>query len=133
MEISEQAEKDLAERAPEVAEAGRGHGESFKAFDEQARVQQQQLESARVERERLMNELPKTNECDVQTHRRPHPRRRRQWPKRRTRRVHRRATWLCRAASNGRRAARRPKSLPAITAIGILYYAPDKAAQPVGV
>ena len=33
--------------------------ESFKAFDEQARVKQQQLESARVDRERLINELPK--------------------------------------------------------------------------
>src|SRR5258705_9298215 len=34
--------------------------ESFKAYDEQTRVKQQQLESDRVERERLMNELPKT-------------------------------------------------------------------------
>jgi uncharacterized protein len=60
MEISEQAEKDLAERAPEVEKLGADMAESFKAFDEQGRVKQQQLESARVERERLMNELPKT-------------------------------------------------------------------------
>ena len=59
MEISEQAEKDLAERAPEVEKLGAEMAESFKAFDEQAQVKQQQLESARVERERLMNELPK--------------------------------------------------------------------------
>src|SRR5438046_10303088 len=31
----------------------------FKGFDEQTRVQQQQLEAARAERERLLNELPK--------------------------------------------------------------------------
>jgi predicted nucleic acid-binding Zn-ribbon protein len=31
----------------------------FKAFDEQVRTQQQQVEDARAERERLMNELPK--------------------------------------------------------------------------
>src|SRR5258708_18578422 len=60
MEISDQAEKGLAERAPEVEKLGADMAESFKAFDEQARVKQQQLESARVERERLVNELPKT-------------------------------------------------------------------------
>ena len=59
MEISEQAEKELAERAPDV-EKLRGEMEaSFKAFDEQAKVQQQQLEQARADRERLTRELPK--------------------------------------------------------------------------
>ena len=59
MEISEQVEKDLAERAPEV-EKLRGEMEaSFKAFDEQAKAQQQQLEQARADRERLTRELPK--------------------------------------------------------------------------
>ena len=59
MEIFEQAEKDLNERAPEVEKLGAEMQERFKGFDEQARVQQQQLESARSERERLLNELPK--------------------------------------------------------------------------
>lgn len=59
MEISEQAEKDLAERAPEV-EKLRGEMEaSFKAFDEQAKAQQQELDQARADRERLTRELPK--------------------------------------------------------------------------
>src|SRR5437762_12230659 len=31
----------------------------FKAFDQQVKTQQQQIELAQVERERLMNELPK--------------------------------------------------------------------------
>jgi predicted nucleic acid-binding Zn-ribbon protein len=60
MEAFEGAEKELAERAPEV-EKLRGEMEaSFKAFDEQARVQQQQLEAGRAEHERLLRELPKT-------------------------------------------------------------------------
>jgi uncharacterized protein len=59
MEIFEQVEKDLKERAPEVEKLGADMEARFKAFDEQAQVQQQQLELARAERERLMNELPK--------------------------------------------------------------------------
>ena len=59
MEISEQAEKDLAERAPEV-EKLRGEMEaSFKTFDEQVKAQQKELEDARAHRERLTKELPK--------------------------------------------------------------------------
>ena len=59
MEVFEGAEKELAERAPEV-EKLRGEMEaSFKAFDEQARVQQQQLDAGRAEHERLLRELPK--------------------------------------------------------------------------
>jgi predicted nucleic acid-binding Zn-ribbon protein len=60
MEAFEGAEKELAERAPEV-EKLRGEMEaSFKAFDEQAKAQQQQLEKGRAEHERLLRELPKT-------------------------------------------------------------------------
>ena len=59
MEISEQAEKELAERAPEV-EKLRGEMEaSFKAFDQQAKAQQKLLEQAHEDRERLTRELPK--------------------------------------------------------------------------
>jgi predicted nucleic acid-binding Zn-ribbon protein len=59
MEIVDQAEKDLAERAPEVEKLGADMKARFKAFDEQAQTQQRQVEDARAERERLMNELPK--------------------------------------------------------------------------
>ena len=45
---------------PEV-EKLRGEMEAgFKAFDEQAKVKQQELEAARAENERLLKELPKT-------------------------------------------------------------------------
>jgi len=59
MEIVDQAEKDLTERAPEVEKLGEDMKARFKAFDEQVQTQQQQIENARAERERLMNELPK--------------------------------------------------------------------------
>jgi predicted nucleic acid-binding Zn-ribbon protein len=60
MEVSDQAEKDLTERAPEVQNLRSEMEASFKAFDEQVRAQEQQLGAARAERERLMKELPKT-------------------------------------------------------------------------
>ena len=60
MEISEQAEKDLTERAPEVQNLRSEMEASFKAFDEQVKAQEHQLGAARAERERLMKELPKT-------------------------------------------------------------------------
>jgi predicted nucleic acid-binding Zn-ribbon protein len=59
MEIADQAEKDLAERAPEVEKLGTDMKARFKSFDEQVQTQQQQVENAKAERERLMNELPK--------------------------------------------------------------------------
>jgi predicted nucleic acid-binding Zn-ribbon protein len=59
MEVADQAEKELSERAPEVEKLGADMAERFKGFDEQAQVQQKELEAARAERERLMNELPK--------------------------------------------------------------------------
>ena len=59
MEVFDTAEKELAERAPEV-EKLRGEMEaSFKAFDEQAKAKQHELEVARAEHERLSRELPK--------------------------------------------------------------------------
>ena len=59
MEISDQAEKELAERAPDVERLRVEMEASFKSFDEQAKDQQHQLEQARVDRERLTRELPK--------------------------------------------------------------------------
>ena len=60
MEAFENAEKELGERAPEVDKL-RGEMEaSFKAFDEQAKLQQRQLEEGRAEHERLLRELPKS-------------------------------------------------------------------------
>ncbi|MEK6333591.1 MAG: C4-type zinc ribbon domain-containing protein [Acidobacteriota bacterium] len=59
MEIADQAEKELSERAPEVEKLGADMAERFKGFDEQAQVKQQELEVAGAERERLINELPK--------------------------------------------------------------------------
>ena len=60
MEVFDMAEKELNERAPEV-EKLRGEMEaSFKAFDQQVAQQQKQLEEARADRERLMKELPKS-------------------------------------------------------------------------
>lgn len=59
MEAFEGAEKELQERAPEV-EKLRGEMEaSFKIFDQQVEQQQKELEQARVDRERLLKELPK--------------------------------------------------------------------------
>jgi predicted nucleic acid-binding Zn-ribbon protein len=59
MEILDQAEKDLTERAPEVEKLGADMKARFKAFDEQVQTQERLVENARAERERLMNELPK--------------------------------------------------------------------------
>ena len=60
MEAFDTAEKELGERAPEVEKLRADMEERFKQFDEQIRVQQQQLEEARAERERMMKELPKS-------------------------------------------------------------------------
>jgi predicted nucleic acid-binding Zn-ribbon protein len=59
MEVFEQSEKELQERAPEV-ERLRGEMEArFKEFEEQTRTQEAELASARQERERLLATLPK--------------------------------------------------------------------------
>jgi uncharacterized protein len=59
MEIFEQAQKELKERAPEVEKLGDDMRERFAAFDEQVKRQEQELQIARTERERLLNDLPK--------------------------------------------------------------------------
>ncbi len=59
MEIFEQADKELKERAPEAEKLRADMEELLKAFDEQARAEEEQLALHRAERERLMNELPK--------------------------------------------------------------------------
>jgi uncharacterized protein len=60
MEVFDTAEKELGERAPEVEKLRADMEERFKQFDQQIKVQQQQLEEARAERERMMKELPKS-------------------------------------------------------------------------
>ena len=60
METFEQAEKDLAERAPEVEKLGAEMAERFAAFDEQTRTQADEVSAYRAERERLLNALPKS-------------------------------------------------------------------------
>lgn len=60
METFEQAEKDLAERAPEVEKLGAEMAERFAAFDEQTRTQADEVSAYRTERERLLNALPKS-------------------------------------------------------------------------
>ena len=60
MEAFESAEKELSERAPEVEKLRQDMEARFKHFDEQIQVQQQELEAARAERERMMKELPKS-------------------------------------------------------------------------
>jgi hypothetical protein len=60
MELFETAEKELGERAPDVEKLRVEMEASFKAFDEQAKLQQQQLEAGRAEHERLLRELPKS-------------------------------------------------------------------------
>ena len=60
MEAFDTAEKELAERAPEVEKLRGEMQASFKTFDEQAKAKQEQLDQGRAEHERLLRELPKT-------------------------------------------------------------------------
>ena len=60
MEAIEQAEREMAEREPEVARLRDELGEKLKAFEEQMRVQEQELVARREERERVMAALPKS-------------------------------------------------------------------------
>jgi len=130
MEISEQAEKELAERAPEV-EKLRGEMEaSFKDFDEQAKAQQQLLDEAHANRERLTRELPKATSALY---------------KRISSRI--RDGVAVAEARNGACTAcymaLRPQIMSEVrrgdevitcdNCNRILYYAPQKAAEPVGV
>jgi len=59
MEIFDQAEKELKERAPEVENLRVDLEARLKAFDDEAQTRRSQLEQARAGRERVMNELPK--------------------------------------------------------------------------
>ena len=59
MEIFDQAEKELKERAPEVENLRVDLEARLKAFDDEAQTRRSQLEQARAERKRVMNELPK--------------------------------------------------------------------------
>jgi predicted nucleic acid-binding Zn-ribbon protein len=60
MEILDQAEAALTERAAEVAGLNSDREARLKAFDEELRQQAAVLESSRAERERVFNTLPKT-------------------------------------------------------------------------
>jgi predicted nucleic acid-binding Zn-ribbon protein len=59
MEAFETAEKELSERAPEVEKLGADMRARFAEFDEQVKRQQQEMDAARAERERMMKDLPK--------------------------------------------------------------------------
>lgn len=60
MEILDQTEAALTERAAEVAGLNSDREVRLKAFDEELRQQAALLESSRAERERVFNALPKT-------------------------------------------------------------------------
>ena len=59
MDIFDQAETALKERADEVASLNSDREEQLKRFDEEVEAQRAQLEAARVERERVFSSLPK--------------------------------------------------------------------------
>lgn len=59
METIEQAEKELAEKEPEVARMREELNARLQAFEEQTRARGQELESRRQERERTLSTLPK--------------------------------------------------------------------------
>jgi predicted nucleic acid-binding Zn-ribbon protein len=60
MEILDQTEAALTERAPEIATLNSDREASLKAFDDGSRSQSEQLDACRSERERLFNTLPKS-------------------------------------------------------------------------
>ncbi len=59
MEILEQAEAALNERSAEITSLNSDRDARLKAFDEDTRLQSDNLEASRLERERLFNALPK--------------------------------------------------------------------------
>ncbi len=59
MEILEQAEGQLKEREPEIQSMSGEHEERMRAFEEQTRIQTEQLTTRRAERDRLLEILPK--------------------------------------------------------------------------
>ncbi len=60
MEASEQAEKDIGQHEPEIANLRAELEERLKAFDEQTRMQTEELTVARAGRDRLLADLPKS-------------------------------------------------------------------------
>lgn len=60
MEILDQTEAALTERAAEIASLNSDREARLKAFDDETRSQSEQLEADRNERERLFNSLPKS-------------------------------------------------------------------------
>lgn len=60
MEILDQTEAALTERAAEIATLNSDREARLKAFDDETRTQSEQLEADRTERERLFNSLPKS-------------------------------------------------------------------------
>ena len=59
LEISEQTENSLNERAAEIASLNSDRDARLKIFDEETRIQTEQLQTSRAERERVFNSLPK--------------------------------------------------------------------------
>jgi len=59
LEISEQTESSLNERSAEIASLNSDRDTRLKEFDDETRLQTEQLQAARAERERVFNSLPK--------------------------------------------------------------------------
>jgi predicted nucleic acid-binding Zn-ribbon protein len=60
MEAFEKAEGSLTERAAEIASLNSDRDARMKAFDEETRLQAEKIAASRSERERLLNDLPKS-------------------------------------------------------------------------
>lgn len=130
MEVFEAAEKELSERAPEVEKLRGEMEESFKAFDAQVDQQQKELDQARAEHERILNELPKPMSA---MYRRIRSRIRDGVAVAEARNG---ACTACYMALRPQIMADVRRGAEIITCDNcnrILYYAPQKAAQPVGV
>ena len=59
LEISEQTENSLNERSAEIASLNSDREARLKIFDEETRIQTEQLQASRADRERVFNSLPK--------------------------------------------------------------------------
>lgn len=60
METVEQAERETAEREPEIARLRAELDERLRAFEEQTRTQAEQLAATSAERDRIVSEMPKS-------------------------------------------------------------------------
>jgi predicted nucleic acid-binding Zn-ribbon protein len=130
MEISDQAEKDLAERAPEVEKLRTEMEAGFKAFDEQVKAQELQLEETRAERERLLKELPKNMSS---LYNRISARIRDGVAMAEARNGACTACYMALRPQVMADVRRGDEVITCDNCNRILYYAPEKAAQPVGV